>query len=124
MYKVTVRDIVEARAPELRSRNEFDVLGNYKIPDTQALLYKPHTFAISKNNDRDYLEKSLKSKKNSPGPGFYNIAINQMGKRSISIYKTDKKSYVDEIQKKAKLTPAVGVYQTIKPERIKGVFKR
>jgi hypothetical protein len=34
MYKVTVRDIVEARAPELRSRNEFDVLGNYKIPDT------------------------------------------------------------------------------------------
>jgi hypothetical protein len=79
---------------------------------------------ISKNNDRDYLEKSLKNKKNSPGPTSYNIPINQMGKRNISIYKTDKKSFVDEIQKKAKQTPAVGAYQTIKPEKIKGVFKR
>ena len=99
-------------------------MGSYKVADTQALLYKPHPFTISKSKDRDYLDKSLKGIKNSPGPTSYNIPINYMGKKSISIYKTDKKSYFDEIQKKAKLTPAVGVYQTIRPETIKGVFKR
>jgi hypothetical protein len=34
MYNVSVREVVEARCPEVRSRNERDILGHYKIPDT------------------------------------------------------------------------------------------
>ncbi len=91
MYNVSVREVVEARCPELRSRNEGDVLGNYKLPDTSALLYKPHPFTISKTKDRDY----LLSKRNTPGPTSYNIPLSTLGKRNISIYKTDKKSFID-----------------------------
>lgn len=59
-----------------------------------------------------------------PGPASYNIPLNFMGKRNISIYKTDKKSFMDDIQKKSKSTPGVGIYQTVRAEKIKGVFKR
>ena len=61
------------------------------------LFRSPHPFMISKSKDRDYLDIALKHKKNSPGPASYNIPINYMGKKTISIYKTDKKSYFDEI---------------------------
>jgi hypothetical protein len=97
LWNVTVREVVEARCPELRTLNEGDVLGNYKIPDTQAYLYKPHPFMISKSKDRDLLEKFLKDKKHQPGPTSYNFSLNTLGKKNISIYKTDKKSFVDEI---------------------------
>jgi hypothetical protein len=97
LWNVTVREVVEARCPELRTRNEGDVLGNYKLPDTQAYLYKPHPFMISKTKDRDLLEKFLKDKKHQPGPTSYNLPLNTLGKKNISIYKTDKKSFVDEI---------------------------
>jgi hypothetical protein len=97
LWNVTVREVVEARCPELRTLNEGDVLGNYKIPDTQAYLYKPHPFMISKSKDRDLLEMFLKNKKHQPGPTSYNLPLNTLGKKNISIYKTDKKSFVDEI---------------------------
>ena len=97
LWNVTVREVVEARCPELRTLNEGDVLGNYKLPDTQAYLYKPHPFMISKSKDRDLLEKFLKDKKHQPGPTSYNLPLNTLGKKNISIYKTDKKSFVDEI---------------------------
>jgi hypothetical protein len=76
---VSVQEVLEARCPELKSRNKGDVLGNFKIPDTNAYLTKPHPFTISKNNDRDYLEKALKDKKHMPGPASYNIQMNSMG---------------------------------------------
>ena len=97
LWNVSVREVVEARCPELRTLNEGDVLGNYKLPDTQAYLYKPHPFMISKSKDRDLLEKFLKDKKHQPGPTSYNLPLNTLGKKNISIYKTDKKSFVDEI---------------------------
>ena len=105
-----MREVVEARCPDLRARKEGDVLGNYKIPDTHAYFYKPHPYSISKSKDRDYLDKVLKDKKHMPGPASYNIPIDNMGKKTITIYKHDKKSFVDEIQKKSKNIPGVGVY--------------
>jgi hypothetical protein len=63
--------MVEARCANLLTRNEGDVLDNYRLPDTQAYLYKPHPLMISNTKDRDLLEKFLRDKKHQPGPTSY-----------------------------------------------------
>jgi hypothetical protein len=116
--------MIENKCPDLRSRNSGSVLGFYKVPDTHAYLDKPHPFTISKSKDRAYLDKMINEKKKIPGPASYNLPLNLMGKKKVSIYKVDRTSFCDEISKKSKEVPGVGLYSTLTREKIKGIFKR
>ena len=61
--------MIENKCPEIRVRNESDVLGPaYRMPDTRAYLTKPREFMISKSKDRDYLAGYMKEKKQMPSP--------------------------------------------------------
>ena len=125
LFKVSVRDMVEARCPELRPLKEGEVLGNYyKLPDQRAYLSKPYTFKISASKDRDYLANVLKEKKLMPGPTQYNTGLNLLFKKNLSIYKRDRTSFCDDIARAAKHTPGVGAHNPIVKGKIKGSFKR
>jgi hypothetical protein len=45
-------------------------------------------------------------------------------KKNMVIYKTDRKSFCDDIAKKSKEVPGVGIYNPKTDEKIKGTFKR
>ena len=122
---MSVREIVESQCPELRTRNSSDVMGaSYKMPDTSAYLAKPHPFTISKSKDRDYLAPILKQKKDLPSPTQYDVTNSIIMKKNLVIYKTDRKSFCDDIAKKSKEVPGVGIYNPKTDEKIKGIFKR
>ena len=97
---------------------------SYKIPDTSAYLAKPHPFTISKSKDRDYLAPILKEKKNLPSPTQYDVTNSIIMKKNLVIYKTDRRSFCDDIAKKSKEVPGVGIYNPKTDEKIKGIFKR
>lgn len=116
--------MVENKCPDLKSRNSGSILGSFKVPDNHAYLEKPHPFTISKSKDRDFLDKMMKEKKTMPGPASYNLPIDLMGKKKVTILKVDRTSFCDDIAKKSKQVPGVGLYQTFSKEKVKGVFKR
>lgn len=125
LFKVSVREIVENQCPELRTRNSSDVMGaSYKMPDTSAYLVKPHPFTISKSKDRDYLAPILKQKKDLPSPTQYDVTNSIIMKKNLVIYKTDRRSFCDDIAKKSKEVPGVGLYNPKTDEKIKGTLKR
>jgi hypothetical protein len=45
-------------------------------------------------------------------------------KKNLVIYKTDRKSFCDDIAKRSKEVPGVGIYNPKTDEKIKGIFKR
>jgi hypothetical protein len=48
LFKVSVKEMVESRCPELKERREGDILGPlYRMPDNSAYLLKPREFKIS-----------------------------------------------------------------------------
>ena len=60
-----------------------------------------------------------------PGPTQYEVGLNIMLKKNLSIYKKDRKSFCEDIIKKAKETPGVGAYDCTKmKDKVKGIFKR
>jgi hypothetical protein len=59
-----------------------------------------------------------------PGPTKYDIMGNIILKKNLSIYKKERTSFCDDIIKKAKETPGVGLYNVKMRERVKGLFKR
>ena len=80
--------MVENSSPELQSRNRGDVLGHtYKLPSTDAFFPKPRQFMISKNKDRNHLAGYATDKKMVPGPTQYNVGLNLLFKKNLSIYK-------------------------------------
>ena len=122
---MSVRDVVESQCPELRTRNSSDVMGSsYKMPDTSAYLAKPLPFTISKSKDRDYLAPMLKQTKNLPSPTSYDVTNSIIMKKNLVIYKTDRKSFCDDIARKSKEVPGVGLYNPKISEKIKGALKR
>lgn len=75
----------------MRERKEGEVLGPYyKMPDTRAYLTKPREFMISKSKDRDYLAEIIKERKGAPGPTQYNVGLNLLSKKNVSIYKMER----------------------------------
>ena len=79
---------------------------------------------ISKSHGRDHLTDLLKQKKSIPGPTAYNTTLNLLMKKNMFIYKKDRTSFCDDIIKKAKETPGVGIYQPLFKDKVKGSFKR
>lgn len=66
----------------------------------------------------------LKEKKGIPGPTQYDVGLNLLMKKNVSIYKKERTSFCDDIVKKAKETPGVGTHNPIIKDKIKGSFKR
>jgi hypothetical protein len=60
-----------------------------------------------------------------PGPTQYEVGLNIILKKNLAIYKMDRKSFCEDIIKKAKETPGVGAYDCTKmKDKVKGIFKR
>ena len=66
----------------------------------------------------------LKQTKNLPSPTSYDVTNSIIMKKNLVIYKTDRKSFCDDIAKKSKEVPGVGLYNPKISEKIKGALKR
>ena len=86
----------------------------YKVPNSELRFnFASKQYRIPAGKNKTYLEKLIHVKKIVPGPGNYVKQANwgQTGK-DIQIYKSDRKTFIDEIHKRGKQTPGIGKYNS------------
>jgi len=112
---------------------QFGIAG-YLMPNpSKSHFYKPHVFKIVESTKKEkdsYLTDAVKAKAFLPPPTQYQPEQDKTAmlfKQNLSIYKTKRTTFCDELTKRAKHgPPSVGTYTIndgMHPDRIKGSYK-
>jgi hypothetical protein len=119
-FKISVADMVQA------SRNQVENgIDGYYVPKSKTFEHQYKPFISNSKQQLDFVSYVMKKKKDLPSPDKYETGLNLLDKvKKFPLYRTDRKTYCDDIKKETKKSPGVGTYNTKGlPDKIKGNFK-